>query len=68
MKLASVVIFAAGYVIGARAGGERYAQIAKVAERTSRRLNELSSRRRPVGDDIASGHGEGESRPQESPL
>jgi hypothetical protein len=68
MKLASVVIFAAGYVIGARAGGERYAQIAKVAERTSQRLNELSSRRRPEGDDIASGHGEGESRLQEPPL
>jgi hypothetical protein len=68
VKLASVMIFAAGYVIGARAGGERYAQIVKVAERTSQRLNELSSRRSPDVDDVASGHAEGDSRPQESPL
>jgi hypothetical protein len=68
VKLASVMIFAAGYVIGARAGGERYAQIVKVAERTSQRLNELSSRRSPDVDDVASGHGEGDSRSQKSPL
>jgi hypothetical protein len=68
VTLASVVIFAAGYVIGARAGGERYAQIVKVAERTSQRLNELGSRRSPDVDDVASGHAEGDSRSQESPL
>jgi hypothetical protein len=68
VKLASVVIFAAGYVIGARAGGERYAQIVKVAERTSQRLNEFSSRHGPDVEDVASDHGDGESRPQEAPL
>ena len=68
MKLAGVVIFAVGYVIGARAGSERYAQIVKVAERTSQRLNELSSRRSSDVDDVASDHGEGDSRPQASPL
>lgn len=49
MKLARVAIFAAGYVIGAKAGRERYAQIAGVAERAAERLDEFSSRH-PPGD------------------
>ncbi|MGB2712164.1 MAG: hypothetical protein WBC33_11690 [Conexibacter sp.] len=44
MKLTSVAIFAAGYVIGARAGRERYAQIVDAVERTSQRLEAFSSR------------------------
>ena len=50
MKLTTVLMFGAGYVIGARAGHERYAQIAAVAERTSKRLEEYSARRRAGGD------------------
>jgi hypothetical protein len=45
VKLTSVAIFAAGYVIGARAGRERYAQIVDAVERTSQRLDAFSSRR-----------------------
>lgn len=44
VKLTSVAIFAAGYIIGAKAGRERYAQVIHVLERTSQRLDEFSSR------------------------
>ncbi len=47
MKLTSVALFAAGYVIGAKAGRERYAQIIDGAARASQRLEEFSSRRPP---------------------
>ena len=47
MKLATLAVFAAGYVLGARAGRERYAQIVDVVERASRRLEEFSARRPP---------------------
>jgi hypothetical protein len=49
MKLTSVAIFAAGYVIGARAGRERYAQIVDAGKRTSQRLDAFSSRHTPHG-------------------
>lgn len=49
MKLTSVAIFAAGYVIGARAGRDRYAQIVDAVERTSQRLEAFSSRHTPHG-------------------
>jgi hypothetical protein len=47
VTLTKVAIFAAGYVFGAKAGHERYAQIAEVAARASQRLEELSSRGAP---------------------
>ena len=47
MKLASVAVFAAGYIIGARAGRERYAQIVDVVEKASQQLEEFSSRHPP---------------------
>jgi len=47
VKLTSVALFAAGYVIGAKAGRERYAQIIDGAARASQRLEEFSSRRPP---------------------
>ncbi len=59
MKLASVAIFAAGYVIGTRAGRERYAQIVDLMERTSQRLEAFSSRHAPDGQSEGSGHAEG---------
>lgn len=47
MKLTSMASFAVGYVIGARAGRERYAQIVDVVERTSQRLESFSTRHAP---------------------
>ncbi len=49
MKLAKVTLFAAGYVIGAKAGRERYAQIVEGIAKASARLEEFSSRRPPGG-------------------
>ena len=47
MKLTGVALFAAGYVIGAKAGRGRYAQIVDVVGRGSQRLEEFSARRPP---------------------
>jgi hypothetical protein len=47
VKLASLAVFAAGYIIGARAGRERYAQIVDVVEKASQQLEEFSSRHPP---------------------
>ena len=47
VKLASVAVFAAGYIAGARAGHERYAQIVDAVEKASQRLEEFSSRHPP---------------------
>jgi hypothetical protein len=45
VKLTGIAAFAAGYVAGARAGHERYAQIVAAVERASRRLEEFSATR-----------------------
>jgi hypothetical protein len=42
-----MAIFAAGYVIGARAGRERYAQIIDGMARASQKLEEFSARHPP---------------------
>ena len=39
MKVTSIVIFGAGYVLGTRAGRERYAQIIQMAQKASERLD-----------------------------
>ena len=39
MKLTSIALFGAGYVLGTRAGRERYAQIIEVARQASERLD-----------------------------
>jgi hypothetical protein len=44
-------MFGAGYVLGTRAGDERYAQIVTVAERASKRLEEYSARHRAEDDE-----------------
>lgn len=44
MTLTKVAIFAVGYVIGTRAGHERYAQIVELADRASQRLEAYSER------------------------
>jgi hypothetical protein len=50
VKLTKAVIFAVGYIVGARAGRERYAQIVAVTEKASARLEEFSSRHPPDRD------------------
>lgn len=47
MKLTKATLFAAGYLIGARAGRERYAQIVHGVAKASQRLEDFSSRRPP---------------------
>jgi hypothetical protein len=53
VKLTTVAVFAAGYVMGTKAGRERYVQIIDVVERASQRLEEFSARHPPgrQGDD-----------------
>ncbi len=40
MKVRSLVLFGAGYVLGSRAGQERYAQIVELAGKAAQRLRE----------------------------
>lgn len=61
MKLTSLSIFAAGYILGAKAGRERYAQIVDVLERASQRLDEFSSRHPPGRQNERSGRADGSS-------
>jgi hypothetical protein len=55
VKLTKAVIFAAGYILGARAGRERYAQIVALMEKASGQLEEFSSRHPPDRQDNRSG-------------
>ena len=43
MRLTTLMMFGAGYVIGTKAGRERYEQIVAMAERAARRLDEFSA-------------------------
>jgi hypothetical protein len=52
VRLTTLLIFGAGYVLGTKAGRERYAQIVTAAERASKRLQEYSARHRADGGDI----------------
>ena len=54
MRLTTLVMFGAGYVLGTRAGRERYAQIVTIAEKASARLEEFSADRRPAASGVAS--------------
>ncbi len=45
MKLRSLVLLGAGYVLGARAGRERYAQIVEAAQKASQRADEFRRQR-----------------------
>jgi hypothetical protein len=47
VKLTGLAVFAVGYVVGAKAGRERYAQIVDRVANASRRLEEFSARRAP---------------------
>ncbi len=52
MRMASLVMFGAGYVLGTKAGRERYAQIVKAAQMASERLDEYSARNDAHADDV----------------
>ena len=68
MKLTGVAVFTAGYVIGAKAGRERYAQIIQGVARASQRLDEFSARHPPGRRIDGAGRAGGGSRSQETPL
>jgi hypothetical protein len=47
VTITKAAIFAVGYVLGTRAGRERYAQIVALAGRASERLEDFSARHPP---------------------
>jgi hypothetical protein len=61
VKLTGVAVFAVGYVVGAKAGRERYAQIVDGVARASRSLEEFSARRPPGRHGHGSGRAHGDS-------
>lgn len=61
MKLTGLAVFVAGYVAGAKAGHERYAQIVDGMARASRRLEEFSAHRPPGDRDPGAGRADGGS-------
>ena len=68
MKLASLVIFGAGYVMGTKAGRERYAQIVTVAQAASKRLDEFSARNDADDGDVDLDSGDRDARRQEAAV
>ena len=60
MKLVGAAVFAAGYVIGARAGRERYVQIVNGLASASQRLEEFSARRPSDSRDQGPGGADGD--------
>jgi len=56
VKLSTLAVFGAGYVLGSKAGRERYVQIVELAQRTAQRIEERqasrasASGRQPSGD------------------
>jgi hypothetical protein len=61
VKLTAVAVFAVGYVVGAKAGRDRYAQIVDGVARASQRLEEFSTRRPPGREGHASSRADGAS-------
>ena len=60
MKLVGAAVFAAGYVIGARAGRERYVQIVNGLASASQRLEAFSARRPSDSRDPGPGGADGD--------
>lgn len=52
MKLRSLAVFAIGYVLGTRAGRERYEQISAAAQNASKRLEDNSGKLESVSGKI----------------
>jgi hypothetical protein len=61
VKLTAVAVFALGYVVGAKAGRERYVQIVDGMARASQRLDQFSARRRPDRQADGSPRADGDS-------
>jgi hypothetical protein len=57
-------MFGAGYVLGTKAGRERYAQIVTVAGTASKRLEEYSARHRAHAGDVTDEPDRGSRRRQ----
>jgi hypothetical protein len=53
VRLPTLLMFGAGYVLGTRAGRERYAQIIAAADSASKRLEAYSDRHRAEAGDGA---------------
>jgi hypothetical protein len=51
VTLTKAAVFLLGYVLGTRAGHERYAQFVELADNASRRLEEFSARHPPTRRD-----------------
>lgn len=68
MRLTTVVVFGAGYVMGTKAGRERYAQIVAMAETASKRLDEFSARTHADARSVADGGGNRDSGRHEAAL
>lgn len=49
MRLTGLLLFAAGYVLGAKAGHRRYEQIVTAASRAASHLEDKSARQRIIG-------------------
>ena len=60
MRLVGAAVFAAGYLIGARAGRERYVQIVNGLASASQRLEAFSARHPSDARDHGSGDAEGD--------
>ncbi len=54
MKLRSLAVFGVGYVLGTRAGRERYGQIVAAAQNASKRLEEYSGKLETLSGNIDS--------------
>ena len=50
MRLRSLLVFGVGYVIGSKAGRERYEQLLAAAKRASTRLDEYSPKLEQFSD------------------
>ena len=68
MKLTSLAVFATGYVIGTRAGHERYERIIDAMATASQRLEAFSSQRPPSRDDPGATHADRDPRPRRAPV
>ena len=66
MKLTTLVVFGAGYVIGTKAGRERYAQIVTVAQKASKRLDEYSARHQADTEQVVDSDSDRSSQWEES--
>ncbi len=51
MKVIRIAMFGAGYVLGAKAGRERYQQIVAAAQTAAQRLEKYGDRGKPADDE-----------------